>query len=127
MDLNFLILHERRAPKDVKKIIVCTMPPQPFSQTGRQSFTISHVAPLTLQYLLEEVGQPEDVNIQDRQKRTPLHEAARWGRLPAVEYLCEKGADIAATSTRGHTPQQEAENNMKRDTAEYLRGRKEKT
>ena len=74
--------------------------------------------------MLEEVGKTEDVNIQDDQKRTPLHEAARWGRLPAIRYLCDKGADLNAKSSKDLTPLQEAEANRKLEATEFLEQRK---
>ena len=37
-----------------------------------------------------------DVNIRQRNLRTPLHEASSNGHLPVVEYLISKGADINA-------------------------------
>ena len=75
----------------------------------------------TLVYLLETIGKPEDVNIEDCDKRTPLHEAAKWGRLPAIKYLVEKGASVFAHNKFDKTPEDEADDNHKLETVKVLR------
>lgn len=48
--------------------------------------------------------QDADVNLADKDGRTPLMFAARDGDLPAVQALLSKGANINATDNNGMTP-----------------------
>ncbi|MDH4272223.1 MAG: ankyrin repeat domain-containing protein, partial [Candidatus Aminicenantes bacterium] len=41
---------------------------------------------------------------RDKYQRTPLHSAARYGALSAVQYLIEEGADLNAKDEGGNTP-----------------------
>lgn len=45
-----------------------------------------------------------DVNVKDKAGETPLHEAAREGRLNAAKLLLSKGADLNARSKKNKTP-----------------------
>lgn len=44
-----------------------------------------------------------DINNVDSRGRTPLMEAALWGRLRAVDYLLEHGADAGAKDVKGRS------------------------
>lgn len=44
------------------------------------------------------------VNARNTLGRTPLHEAARYGRLDCAFYLCRHGADVTAQDSDGLTP-----------------------
>jgi ankyrin repeat protein len=51
----------------------------------------------------------EDINVRsDRDQSTPLHLAARWGRVEVVPVLLEHGASIDAEDAEGRTPLQVA-------------------
>ncbi len=45
-----------------------------------------------------------DLEARDREDRTPLHWAALFGHLPALQYLCEQGADKDARGDHDLTP-----------------------
>ena len=47
---------------------------------------------------------PTDVNCSDEKGRTPLHEAAWWGRADAARALLEQGANVNAVTKRGWAP-----------------------
>jgi len=55
-----------------------------------------------LQLLLK--ARKLDVNVTDREKRTPLHWAAGKNALDSVTLLLESGADVNAKDWGGHTP-----------------------
>jgi ankyrin repeat protein len=55
-----------------------------------------------------QMGAP--VNVEDANKRTPLHEAAADGALESVNFLIEHGAEINAEDRWGKTPTEEALN-----------------
>ncbi len=57
-----------------------------------------------VKYLIDHVGQKEDVNLQDYSGRTPLHDAACSGTIHVVKFLVENGADINAKTKLGNTP-----------------------
>lgn len=57
-----------------------------------------------IDYLLKELGKPEDVNARDFHGRTPLHEAAFGGNIFVVKSLLERGAEVNAVSKAGNTP-----------------------
>ena len=56
----------------------------------------------TVRYLVDEHGAA--VNLKDAWGYTPLHYAAVHGSNDLVEYLVEKGADVAAPSRLGQSP-----------------------
>ncbi len=45
-----------------------------------------------------------DPNIKNKDGRTPLHEAAYWGRLDVVKLLLVYGADLTVEDKDGRTP-----------------------
>ena len=55
-----------------------------------------------LAFLLQH--DPSLMNALDRMGNTPLHYAARYGRLHAVQLLLDAGADTALVNLRGETP-----------------------
>ena len=55
------------------------------------------------------------------QNFTPLHCAARGGRLQACQLLVERGANVTAVDKNGATPANLADANRKTDVAEWLR------
>ena len=57
-----------------------------------------------LQYLLEEVGKPEDVHLEDDAENTPLHNAALRGNYEACQYLLSKGAKADSRNLKGDSP-----------------------
>ncbi|KAL4879314.1 hypothetical protein BJY04DRAFT_220170 [Aspergillus karnatakaensis] len=61
------------------------------------------------------IGHEIDVNLQDKNGRTALQDAALGGLLPEVKYLLRLGADISIQDTNGHTAAQLAR------VAHYLR------
>ena len=73
-----------------------------------------------LKYVLEEIGEPDDVHLQDVDGRTPLHDAAKYGHTLAVEYLLLKGADPLGKNNTGKTPLDEAQMNSQYDTIKLL-------
>ena len=54
-----------------------------------------------MRYLVEELGA--DVNGRDLNGYNALHHAAARGDNELIEYLVERGADVAAVSRRGQT------------------------
>ena len=54
-----------------------------------------------VKFLVEECGA--DVNIRDANAYTPLHHAASRGDNEVVQYLIDKGADVAVVSRKGET------------------------
>jgi cytohesin len=67
------------------------------------------------------VTHAAEVNIKDKEGKTPLHEAAYKGHLKTVQWLVtEAGADTAATDNNGNTAMELAKNQtntMYRDAA----------
>ena len=53
-------------------------------------------------FLVEKAGA--DVNCTTHTGTTPAHYAARSNRVPVLEYLLSKGADVGARDTHGWTP-----------------------
>jgi len=49
-------------------------------------------------------AQPDRIAAVDERGYTPLHVAAREGRIDIAAYLLEKGADIEAKNSTGYTP-----------------------
>jgi len=64
-------------------------------------------------YLIQEDA---DVNAQDSNRDTPLHEAARYGSLPIVTLLAAAGADVSATNNDGMKPKDVADTKEIEDT-----------
>jgi ankyrin repeat protein len=72
-----------------------------------------------IQFLLEHGAQ---IDARDAESgATPLHQAAGWGRLGAVELLLEKGAAVNARNKAGLSPLAAALQNGHTETAELLR------
>ncbi|WP_288007687.1 ankyrin repeat domain-containing protein [Thermofilum sp.] len=69
--------------------------------------------------LLAEKGG--DINIQDKDGRTPLHLAAMKGRTKAVTTLLGLGADPNINDNEGLTPGELATNRGHTDLAELIR------
>ncbi|CAD7700204.1 unnamed protein product [Ostreobium quekettii] len=62
-----------------------------------------------------------DVNAPTKQGHTPLHIAARWGVVQAINVLIEKGADVDAKTPLGrHTPLYVAASNGRSAAVEAL-------
>ena len=75
--------------------------------TNLQKVSVMHIAaqgdlPVSLVYFLETKGV--DIDIIDRQSRTPLHYAANFGSETAACYLVAYGAYIDAKDCDGNTP-----------------------
>lgn len=71
------------------------------------SGTPVHVAAANGNIVLLEMFTAQNENylhITNRCGRTPLHRAANNGRMEAVEYLVNKGADVNARDNNGETP-----------------------
>jgi hypothetical protein len=48
------------------------------------------------------------INVQNAVGQTPMHLAAKWGRLNVIEFLIEAGADLEIKDRKGRTPLHEA-------------------
>jgi ankyrin repeat protein len=58
--------------------------------------------------------------VQDREGRTPLHEAAWRGHVDIARLLVDKGANINATDVKGQTPLYYAEKRWHTEIVEWL-------
>ncbi len=110
------------APRPAPPIMhVANATPHPMGLAGNPKATAIQILGPTSQPLLVSRGQtavPQqapgstqersiqdtDVNLADKDGRTPLMFAARDGDLPAVQALLSKGAHINATDNNGWTP-----------------------
>ena len=55
------------------------------------------------------IDRGADVGARDKHGKTPLHEAARYSKTPAVAaLLIDRGADVGARNKYGETPLHEA-------------------
>ena len=50
------------------------------------------------------VGYGADIDSEDRELWTPLHASAACENFPMVQYLVEKGANVAAINSDGNLP-----------------------
>ena len=71
-----------------------------------------------VKYLIEKGA---NVNIQDDDGDSPLHDACFMGQLEAVKYLVEHQANVTATNKRNETPLDRAEGRANHDVAKYIR------
>jgi len=69
--------------------------------------------------LLTEAGAK--VNHQDKDRDTPLHEAARGGYLELVQYLLSKGADTSLKDNDGSSAEDMAKASGQAKVAELLK------
>ena len=60
------------------------------------------------------------VDLEDICRRTPLHEASSFGRLPVVKWLVGKGANIHAQDYEGKTPLDIARKSGELDVVSFL-------
>jgi len=56
--------------------------------------------------------QGTDVNVKDNNGWTPMHHAAKYGRLEVMKWLKDQGADINAKTNDGLTPMHMAANSF---------------
>mgnify|MGYP001261262171 CR=1 FL=1 len=77
-----------------------------------------------LEEMLEEIPEA-DVNVENGDGDTPIHEAARNGSLQCVELLLDHGADVNAQNGCGDTPIHEATENMQTGCLQCLLERPE--
>ena len=75
-----------------------------------------------LQYVLKDIGSADDINFQDADGRTALHEAAFWGHCACAQYLLDHGADKSLTSQKGQTALDEATHRQRTDMVALLSG-----
>ena len=61
-----------------------------------------------------------DIDIRGDDERTPLHCACWLGKLPIVEYLISKDANIEAKDNLGNTPLHYASEHIHTDIVKYL-------
>lgn len=54
------------------------------------------------------IDKGADVTQADKNGRTPLHEAARYGLIDVIKALLDKGADVNAADQKGRTPLMES-------------------
>lgn len=52
------------------------------------------------------------INTQNAIGQTPIHLAAKWGRLNVIKFLIEAGADLEITDRKGRTPLHEADDSI---------------
>jgi ankyrin len=52
------------------------------------------------------------INTQNAIGQTPIHLAAKWGRLNVIKFLIEEGADLEITDRKGRTPLHEADDSI---------------
>ena len=69
------------------------------------------------------VGNGADVNAMGKYYETPLHTAAKNGKVKIVKYLVEKGADVNAVNELYETPLDYAAFNHKARIVKYLLGK----
>ncbi|KAF4651728.1 hypothetical protein FOZ61_010239, partial [Perkinsus olseni] len=66
------------------------------------------------------IDKRANVNFKDRDGRTPLHEASRYGHAALVELLLDSEADIDATDSAGETPLSQAVSGCRHDVVTLL-------
>lgn len=52
------------------------------------------------------------INTQNAIGQTPIHLAAKWGRLNVIKFLIEAGADLEITDRKGRKPLHEADDSI---------------
>ena len=52
------------------------------------------------------------INTQNAIGQTPIHLAAKWGRLDVIKFLIEAGADLEIKDRKGRTPLHEADESI---------------
>ncbi|XP_078578722.1 uncharacterized protein LOC144863426 [Branchiostoma floridae x Branchiostoma japonicum] len=67
-----------------------------------------HSSDLKMLNILLPYVASSDINRQDKEGDTPLHEACQTGNVPIVEALVTVGADVTITDAMGRTPLHEA-------------------
>jgi ankyrin repeat protein len=71
------------------------------------------------------IAKGADLEARDSETgATPLHLAASWGRMDALEALLAAGANPNAVNKSGVTPLKAALNNMQTEAAALLQSRK---
>ncbi|KAF4713714.1 E3 ubiquitin-protein ligase mib1 [Perkinsus olseni] len=66
------------------------------------------------------IDKRANINFKDRDGRTPLHEASRYGHAALVELLLDTKADIDATDSAGETPLSQAVSGCRHDVVTLL-------
>jgi hypothetical protein len=74
--------------------------------------------PAIIKLLLDHGAKPEH---QNRDGRTPLMEAALWGRIDNINYLLEHGADRRLRDNNGHQAADLARSSLRNDEERYQR------
>lgn len=101
MGFSLLEYATRRGDKDFVKQILARLDTDKKSSLGSLNEASAKGDVETLKIL---VDSGFDVNEQsDWSSETPLMKAAYYGKLPAVKYLLDNGADVKARDSRGNT------------------------